>query len=29
MNVYMQAVPDDMREASSMVARMVLPGKPM
>ena len=28
MNLYTQAVPDDMREANSKVARMVLPGNP-
>jgi integrase len=28
MNLYTQAVPDDMREANSMVARLVLLGKP-
>ena len=28
MNLYTQAVPDDMREANSRVARMILPGNP-
>jgi integrase len=28
MNLYTQAIPDDMREANSRVARMVLPGNP-
>ncbi|MBZ5596951.1 MAG: hypothetical protein LAN83_01405 [Acidobacteriia bacterium] len=28
MNLYTQAIPDDMREANSQAARMVLPRKP-